>query len=149
MQDLTDDRVRYDSIFSTLPEWTSDAAAYVREIGERHGRDLVLMRATLNSDSPGGLLIRAADADYIVLARSESPLYERHVLLHELGHWLLGHLDSGTYGCCKESDEVAAERFAHLLAERLAARVRPQRACAKRGIIAAFGSRRHLQRHCA
>lgn len=63
---------------------------FLQALGQHRGRPIRVLRASLRT-LPCGLVMRTNDVDYVVVARSPSPVHARHILLHELGHLLLEH----------------------------------------------------------
>lgn len=43
-------------------------------------------------DAPSGLWVQGDDTDYIYFERDTTRLHQQHIVLHELGHILAGHL---------------------------------------------------------
>ncbi|MFL6118764.1 hypothetical protein [Actinophytocola sp.] len=64
---------------------------FVRMLGEQRGRPIQLVPAHLGASAPCGLLVVTADADVICYASNTTSLHQRHIVLHEVGHLLLGH----------------------------------------------------------
>ncbi len=63
-----------------------------------------------------GMIIRQADSTRIYINRQESIFRQRFTVLHELGHYLLGHLGDVPFSRCEDelrsSEEQAADKFA-------------------------------------
>ncbi|MEU1734774.1 hypothetical protein [Streptosporangium sp. NPDC020145] len=75
-----------------------DLDLFVSRVGERQGRQIFLVPISAARSMPCGLYIKSKTADFLCYARSGSPLHQCHIILHELGHLLLGHQDSGWRG---------------------------------------------------
>ncbi|MET7997948.1 hypothetical protein ABZU76_44400 [Amycolatopsis sp. NPDC005232] len=82
-----------------LPE-PFDAAEFVAGIAAGRGRPIELMPVNAPSGGPCGLLMSTARADYILYPTNTTALHRRHILLHEVGHLLCGHVgsDAGAEG---------------------------------------------------
>ena len=59
-------------------------------VERQRGRPLKL-HALESPDGPFGLLISSSRADYIFFVHNTTPVHQRHIVLHELCHLLLGH----------------------------------------------------------
>ncbi|MDE6730440.1 MAG: ImmA/IrrE family metallo-endopeptidase, partial [Oscillospiraceae bacterium] len=68
----------------------------------------------MNGDS--GEIILYQNQVYILVDNQASPARQRYTVMHELGHYLLGHLGetplSRSEQDCKPSEEQAADKFA-------------------------------------
>ncbi|MCX4751556.1 hypothetical protein OG455_39675 [Kitasatospora sp. NBC_01287] len=71
---------------------------------EDRGRQisLVPMALPVRQGSPCGLWVATDDTDYILFQQGTSRAHQEHIVLHEIGHLLLGHNASPTH-----QDEVA------------------------------------------
>ncbi|MFD5245595.1 hypothetical protein ACFWIW_13665 [Amycolatopsis sp. NPDC058340] len=76
-----------------LPE-PFDAESFVAELAAERGRPIELMRVDVPSSGPCGLLMSTERADYILYPANTTALHRRHILLHEVGHLVCGHLGS-------------------------------------------------------
>ena len=77
----------------SLPE-PFDAGAFVAELAAERGRPIELMQVSVPSSGPCGLLMSTERADYILYPTNTTALHRRHILLHEVGHLLCGHVGS-------------------------------------------------------
>jgi hypothetical protein len=68
-----------------------DVRVLCARTGERRGRPLRLIEASLPDGGPRGLWISTERADYIVYEQETSVLHQEHIILHELSHLLCGH----------------------------------------------------------
>ncbi|MFD6415750.1 hypothetical protein [Streptomyces sp. NPDC060194] len=70
-----------------------DVESLCRSIAEQRGRPLYLhsMPGVCGTDIPCGAWLATATADHVFHEESTSPLPQTHIILHELGHMLLGH----------------------------------------------------------
>ncbi|MGY5033089.1 hypothetical protein ACWC9U_19775 [Streptomyces sp. 900116325] len=80
-----------------------DIEALCASISEQRGRPLYLHSTpgVTGSGIPCGAWIATEKADHIFHEQSTSPLHRTHIILHELGHMLLGHrsaLDGAALG---------------------------------------------------
>ncbi len=77
-----------------LPE-PFDAEAFVASLAARRGRPIELMPVSApTGGGPCGLLMSTERADYILFPANTTALHRRHILLHEVGHLLCGHVGS-------------------------------------------------------
>jgi hypothetical protein len=87
-------RVRCQAVLDSLdiPD-PFDLHAFAARVAAIRGRPIVLapFRA---EDGMSGAFVGARCADYIYYDGQATPLYQAHIVLHELAHMLLGH-DSG------------------------------------------------------
>lgn len=83
----------------TLPE-PFDAEAFTAALAAERGRPIELMQVSVPSSGPCGLLMSTDRADYILYPTNTTALHRRHILLHEVGHLLCGHVgsDAGSDG---------------------------------------------------
>ncbi|WP_433508940.1 hypothetical protein ACQP2T_33820 [Nonomuraea sp. CA-143628] len=72
-----------------------DLELFIKRLEKRRGRPIQMIPISARRGAPCGLYIKAVGTDYLCYVRSSSPLHECHILLHELGHLVLGHQDSG------------------------------------------------------
>jgi hypothetical protein len=63
----------------------------LRRLSDRRGRTIQLVAAMLDPNAPCGVLISTTTVDIVCYAANTSPLHRRHIILHEIGHLLLGH----------------------------------------------------------
>ncbi|MFE0025716.1 hypothetical protein [Amycolatopsis sp. NPDC059021] len=93
----------------TLPE-PFDAERFVAAIADRRGRPIELMPVNAPSGGPCGLLMSTERADYILYPTNTTALHRRHILLHEVGHLLCGHVGSAAPGAVGAAIDAAASR---------------------------------------
>ncbi|HWH01081.1 MAG TPA: hypothetical protein VNV66_17610, partial [Pilimelia sp.] len=68
------------------------AERFCRDLGAARGRPIHLIPwDTTTATVPCGLWISTDRADYIVYERAAAAILREHIILHELGHLLLGH----------------------------------------------------------
>ncbi|SEC09365.1 hypothetical protein SAMN04489727_2533 [Amycolatopsis tolypomycina] len=78
----------------SLPE-PFDAEAFVARLAAERGRPIELMPVSVPAEgAPCGLLMSTERADYILYPTGTTALHRRHILLHEVGHLLCGHVGS-------------------------------------------------------
>jgi len=70
--------------------------AFCDRLQERQERPLSLRPVALPAGSPSGVCVSTQAADYIFYEASTSSLHQEHIVLHEIGHLLLGHLTGMT-----------------------------------------------------
>ncbi|MEU4428773.1 hypothetical protein AB0F81_49880 [Actinoplanes sp. NPDC024001] len=74
-----------------LPD-TADVRDLCDVVAERQGRPIHLLEETLPADSPCGLAVRTERFDAIFYEANTSRLHQEHIIRHELGHLICGHL---------------------------------------------------------
>jgi hypothetical protein len=74
-----------------------DIQLFCRYVAERRGRDLHVypLPEYAGAGVPCGLWLATDHADHIFHVRGSSPMHERHIILHEIGHLLCDHAMSG------------------------------------------------------
>ncbi|MET8994137.1 hypothetical protein [Amycolatopsis sp. Hca4] len=77
-----------------------DAAGFVAGLAAERGRPIELMPVSAPEGAPCGLLMSTERADYILYPTNTTALHRQHILLHEVGHLLCGHVgaDAGADG---------------------------------------------------
>ncbi|MDT3395920.1 ImmA/IrrE family metallo-endopeptidase [Streptomyces sp. B1866] len=68
-----------------------DVGILCTRIAERRGRPIRRVPLGFPPGGPGGLLISTATADYVFYEAHTTATHQTHVIVHELGHLLLGH----------------------------------------------------------
>ncbi|MDJ0344113.1 ImmA/IrrE family metallo-endopeptidase [Streptomyces sp. H10-C2] len=68
-----------------------DIGVLCRRLGESRGRPIRLAPISLPAESPCGLLVSTAEADYIFYEARSPATHQTHVIAHELGHLLWNH----------------------------------------------------------
>ncbi|KFZ77447.1 hypothetical protein ED92_36895 [Amycolatopsis sp. MJM2582] len=91
-----------------LPE-PFDVTTLFGEVAAMRGRPIELVPLEARTGAPCGVLAATDRADYVFYTRDTSPLHQRHILLHELGHLLCGHVEG----------EVRPEAIAEIVAPSL------------------------------
>ncbi|MCX4902820.1 ImmA/IrrE family metallo-endopeptidase [Streptomyces sp. NBC_00878] len=69
-----------------------DVHTLIQSVAQRQGRPIQLMAIAMPAGSPCGLWISTASTDYIFYEKQASPLHQEHIIVHELGHLLCGHV---------------------------------------------------------
>ncbi|WIX88535.1 hypothetical protein [Amycolatopsis sp. DG1A-15b] len=92
-----------------LPE-PFDAEDFVAGLAAERGRPIELMPVSAPEGAPCGLLMSTERADYILYPTNTTALHRRHILLHEVGHLLCGHV--GSDGHTAGADSVAIDAAA-------------------------------------
>ncbi|MEV6644295.1 hypothetical protein [Amycolatopsis sp. NPDC051371] len=111
---------------------------------------VVLGRMPSTRGGATGLLVRAREQCWLMVAAKAAPAHVAHIVFHEVGHWVLDH--PGDHLCRRRTHpgdhrEAEAEQFAYLLRAHVragAARHRERLPPGRTALRAAFGSRRHL-----
>lgn len=70
---------------------TSDIGALCLAVSEHLDRPIQLLPLPLPADTPCGLVITTRNAHYVAYDSQTSPVHQRHIVAHELGHLLAGH----------------------------------------------------------
>ncbi|MFI6821271.1 ImmA/IrrE family metallo-endopeptidase [Micromonospora sp. NPDC050187] len=70
---------------------TADSAALCGAVAERLDRPIQLLALPLPTDAPCGIVISTPQSHYVAYDNQTSPLHQRHIVAHELGHLLAGH----------------------------------------------------------
>lgn len=88
-----DIRDRCERLISTLPlPEPFDVPILLGRLTERRGRRIELLPTALPATPLCGMLISTDEADYIFHAADATPLHAQHIVMHEVGHLLLGHI---------------------------------------------------------
>ncbi|QWF82997.1 hypothetical protein [Amycolatopsis sp. CA-230715] len=69
-----------------------DVLELCRKVGEQRGRPIRLIAHRIPVPGPFGAWIATGKADYIVYQQDTSKAHQCHIILHELGHMLAGHV---------------------------------------------------------
>ncbi len=88
-----------------------DVTTLFAEVAAMRGRPIELVALETRPGAPCGVLAATDRADYVFYTRDTSPLHQLHILLHELGHLLCGHVEG----------EVRPETLAEVLMPSLSA----------------------------
>jgi hypothetical protein len=106
----------------TLPE-PFDACEFVASVAARRGRPIELMPVNAPTGGPCGLLMSTERADYILYPTNTTALHRRHILLHEVGHLLCGHVGSDAGADGAAIDAAAGRELLPNLSSELIRRV--------------------------
>lgn len=112
----------------TLPSpW--NLASFVRSVGQERGRPILLL-PTDTAGSMCGLWVATDHADYIAYEQSTSGFHRDHIVLHELGHIILGHHGRslervGDRARYPDRQEQQAEVFGSLVLQRAGRKTPP------------------------
>jgi hypothetical protein len=68
-----------------------DLEKFRSQLERQRDRPLRLVPIQSEPDSPCGLWVAMAEADYIFYDAATSPLHQIHIIVHEIGHLLLDH----------------------------------------------------------
>lgn len=68
-----------------------DIASLCRRLGDHRGRPIRLVPYNFPSTTVFGLWVETTDADLIFFEGETVPEHQRHIILHEVGHMVLGH----------------------------------------------------------
>lgn len=96
---------------------------FIRALGDSLARPVKLVGAPLGGSAPCGWLMRTSKVDYVCYPTNTSWLHQLHIVLHEIGHLVLGHSgDALLLGHSQgdSHDERDAETFATMAARRIA-----------------------------
>ncbi|MBP2476723.1 hypothetical protein JOF53_005595 [Crossiella equi] len=72
-----------------------DVRSLVASLAAERGRPIELIPLAARPSTPCGVLAATDRADYLFYTSDTSPLHQEHILLHELGHLLCGHVGTG------------------------------------------------------
>lgn len=75
-----------------------DLQSLCHRVGEMRGRAVVLMPTAMTFGNLCGLWLATARTDYVFYEKHTTVLHQRHIVFHELGHILRGHVASRTLG---------------------------------------------------
>lgn len=67
-----------------------------QRLGERRGRPIRLVAYPIPVPGPFGLWIATTSADYILYQAETTRVHQDHIILHEVGHILAGHVSADT-----------------------------------------------------
>ncbi|WBB78150.1 ImmA/IrrE family metallo-endopeptidase [Micromonospora sp. WMMD882] len=70
---------------------TPDSAALCQAVAERLDRPVQLLPLPLPTAAPCGIVLSTPQSHYVAYDNRTSPLHQRHIVAHELGHLLAGH----------------------------------------------------------
>lgn len=95
---------------------------FVRELRDSRSKPVELVEAPLGGTAPCGWLVPTSRVDYVCYPSNTSWLHQLHIVLHEIGHLVLGHpSDALMLGLSQRGtdNERAAEMFATLAVRRI------------------------------
>ncbi|RSN46578.1 hypothetical protein DMH12_29150 [Streptomyces sp. WAC 04229] len=69
-----------------------DVHTLIQSVAQRRGRPIQLVAIAMPAGSACGLFVSTAGTDYIFYEKHASPLHQEHIIVHELGHLLCGHV---------------------------------------------------------
>jgi hypothetical protein len=69
-----------------------DISAFAEAIAASRGRPVLLRAMDMPSCGPSGLLVSTREVDYILYERDTAALHRYHIILHEMGHLICGHV---------------------------------------------------------
>lgn len=118
-----------------------DVGSLIDQLAADRGRPIELHRWPEGINAPCGVWVATASTDHIFYDGLTTPIHQRHIILHELGHLLLEHelpppqdawarrllpsLDPAMVSTAlgrssyADDDEIAAELFASMVIERV------------------------------
>ncbi|MGA8116927.1 MAG: hypothetical protein WCA46_25105 [Actinocatenispora sp.] len=85
-----------------IPEPFS-VTAFAHALAAPRGRPIELVPVAGWHTAPSGMLVSTDQVDYVLYAADTTELHQQHIVLHELGHLLCGHVHQSTV-----ADAVAA-----------------------------------------
>ncbi len=68
-----------------------DIDVFCRQLGHARNRPIHLLPMAMPATAPCGLWLAGEHIDYIVYEQHTSPVHQRHIVLHEVGHLLWRH----------------------------------------------------------
>lgn len=96
---------------------------FIDALHDCQSKPIELVAAPLGGTAPCGWLVRTGKIDYICYPTNTSWLHQLHIVLHEVGHLMLGHAVNGLplgHSRVDTHNERAAEIFATMAARRIA-----------------------------
>ncbi|SES42923.1 ImmA/IrrE family metallo-endopeptidase [Actinokineospora terrae] len=75
-----------------------DIHRFCAQVATRLGRDIDLIPMALRSTDPTGVWLSTRAGDYIVYESQTSTPHQEHIIAHELGHLLCGHIGDSLDG---------------------------------------------------
>ncbi|MFT7870559.1 MULTISPECIES: hypothetical protein [Amycolatopsis] len=100
-----------------------DAEGFVAGLAAERGRPIELMPVSAPEGAPCGLLMSTERADYILYPTNTTALHRRHILLHEVGHLLCGHVGADVGADGVAIDAAAGRQLMPHLSPELVKRV--------------------------
>lgn len=97
--------------------------SFVQALRDCLPKPVELVGAPLGGSAPCGWLVRTSEIDYVCYPTNTSTLHQLHIVLHEVGHLVLGHSGSPLLLGRSQGDmytERDAETFATMAARRIA-----------------------------
>lgn len=95
---------------------------FVSAVSDRRAKPIELVEAPMGGSAPCGWLVRTREVDYVCYPTNTSCLHQLHIVLHEIGHLVLGHTGEALVPArtqCDKDIEWAAETFAMLAVRRI------------------------------
>jgi hypothetical protein len=95
---------------------------FVSAVSDRRPKPIELVDSPMGGTAPCGWLVRTREVDYVCYPTNTSRLHQLHIVLHEIGHLVLGHTGDSLLPTPvhRDSDiERAAETFAMMAARRI------------------------------
>jgi len=68
-----------------------DLDEFIARLERQRGRTILLFPFTAGPEGPCGVWISTAETDYVYHERETTSLHKAHIVLHEIGHMILGH----------------------------------------------------------
>ncbi|WP_410659450.1 hypothetical protein [Amycolatopsis sp. lyj-112] len=148
---------RCEEIIRSLPvRYPFELNAFLCAVGMQQGIPIELWRMNHVRSTRTGQLLRTYLRNYVFVVRRTTAWHARHIAFHEVAHLLLGHPSericvTSPRSSVRGTEEEHAEYFAYLLSDYVRAGERAHRrrvTGARRQLLSAFGSRRHLSFGC-
>ncbi len=80
-----------------------DVTTLCQRVGERQGKPIRLVPHPMRVPGPFGAWIATKRADYILYQKETTKAHQDHIILHELGHLLAGHISD------KQDDDLVRQ----------------------------------------
>jgi hypothetical protein len=68
-----------------------DIGVLCARLGDQRGKPIRVLPMTARPTDPSGIWLATDAADYVFYEQNTSRLHREHIILHEIGHLLLGH----------------------------------------------------------
>lgn len=69
-----------------------DAETLCAGVGARIGRPIRLLAVAMPAEGPSGMVISGTRTHYLCYDNGTRPLHQQHIIAHELGHLIAGHV---------------------------------------------------------
>lgn len=106
-------RLCEDEVHSLDLDLPFDAIQLCERYGKRRGRDILVISQPLPVGMPNGVWLVGDDADYFFYQSNTSRTHRDQIIVHEFGHLIAGHQDSGPAANAGAMPEAEASQALH------------------------------------